>query len=445
MSTNDAAGAPGPRAAHAFADLLGPEAVQALPDRAGERVVVRPGSAEEVAGALRLAGELGLPVYPVGGPPGRRQIHGVALDLSRLNAIVELNVEDMLVVAQAGVPLRALAASAEAAGLSYPPAFLACRQVTVGGSLSRGGGPRGPRYGPGRDYALGLKAALAGGDLVSAGSRAIKNATGYNLTQLLVGARGALGVIVEATLRLVPMLASRRTFVVSFADAPAAAASALALARDRLPPAEAELLDRRALEVGCPAVASLLPERAGAALLVLLEGTGEPDLEWQASRLSEKLRADLGAQLRALDAAEAEAAWDARRELPTALGAARAKPAVVELGLPISAAPAFVGEARRLAGRLGADVALFGSVGAGALEVAVLDAEGGSAGVAGFCRELLTAASAVGGRLAGASGAGLTYADWLDLALPAPTAATLGQIKATLDPNGILRPADVDF
>ena len=441
MSTNDAAGAPGPRAAHAFVDLLGPEAVQAPPDGAGERVVVKPGSAEEVAGALRLANERGLPVYPVGGPPGRRELHGVALDLSRLDAIVELNVEDMLVVAQAGVPLRALAASAEAAGLVYPPAFLACRQSTVGGSLSRGGGPRGLRYGPGRDYALGLKAALAKGKLVSTGSRAIKNATGYNLTQLLVGAWGALGVIVEATLRLVPKLTSRRTFLVGYADASVAAASALALARDRLPPAEAELLDRRALEVGCPAVASLLPERAGAALLVLLEGAGEQDLEWQASRLSEMLRDEVGAEPQALDAAEAEAAWDARRELPTALGTARAEPAVVELGLPLAAGPAFVGEARRLAGRLGADVALFGGVGAGSLEVAVLDAGGEPAAVAGFCRELLTAAGAVGGRLAGASGAGLSYADWLDLALPAPAAAMLGQIKAALDPNGILRPA----
>jgi FAD/FMN-containing dehydrogenase len=113
--------------------------------------------------------------------------------------------------------------------------------------------------------------------------------------------------------------------------------------------------------------------------------------------------------------------------------------AVVELALPVARAPAFVGQVRELADHRGASVTLFGGVGVGCLEVAIAGADPGHR--QSFCRDVLAMALTAGGSLAGGTGTGLTWSDWLDLALPAPAAATLRQVKAALDPKGTLRPA----
>lgn len=438
MSSSATRGAPDERAVQAMMSLLGREAVE-TPDGPTGRFVARPATPEQVAAALRLAGEHRLTVCPVGTPESPVAAADVVLDLSRLSAIVELNTDDMLAVVQAGVPLRALAERAGAAGLAYPPAFLACRPATVGGSLARGGGPRGLRSGPGRDYALGLCGALASGELVTAGSRAIKNATGYSLTQVLIGARGAFGVIVEATLRLVPLPAARRTFAVAFRDAPAAAQAALALGRDRLPPSHAELLDRRALDA-MPGLAEAAFGSAGGALLALLEGTDESDVAARAGRLDEVARAAGSIGVVELREGAAEAAWEARRELPARLAADGSGSALAEVGLPLPAVASFVEQVPALAARRELAVSLFGGAGAGALAVAVGPGEAGSE-VEAFCRELAGAVRGAGGSLHGAWGAGLGFSEWLSLAMSPAALAVFQRIRATLDPRETLQPA----
>lgn len=440
MSAQHPTGTVDPRTLEAVAKLLGQEVIPE-PASGPASAVVRPGSVEEVAAVLRAAEEARLPVHPVGGLPSHRHPPGLILDLSRLNAILEMNAEDMLAVVQAGVPLLSLAATAEAAGLWYPPAFLACRQATVGGSLARGGGTRGHRHGSGRDYALGLRVVLANGQVMSVGSRAIKNATGYNLTQFLIGSRGALAVIVEATLRLVPKTSFRRTLVSCHADDSSAVAAALGLRGADAPLVAAELLDREALEAMRPRLGGLVPAEAGAAVLLLLEGAREKELAASTERAAAALLDGSPSQLHVVDDAQAEAVWTARRRLVASLAETYPNLALVEVGLPPAAVASFTTLTRRLASQQRIAVAVFGGIVAGSLTVGVLSAAGGSEFVASFCRRLAAKACALGGGLADVDGVGLTYADWLEAALPQTTAAMLRQLKGSLDPGDVLHPA----
>jgi FAD/FMN-containing dehydrogenase len=278
---------------------------------------------------------------------------------------------------------------------------------------------------------------LADGSLAYAGSRAIKNATGYNLPQMLVGSRGALGVLVEATLRLGPPAGTRRAFLAGYPRADAAAAAAVAIAAERVPPLEVQLLTRRTLDLS-PALAEATSSAvgSGAALLVGLEGFDSADLDAQSRRLAEVARETRATKLNELDERSAASAWTARRRLQDDLAEAHAGVAFAEVVAPTALVPALARLVLDLASRERADVALFGGVGMGSLEVAVLAA---ARGPALFLRKLAAEVARLGASLVGTESTGLSYDAWLDTTAP-ETASVMRQLKAALDPGGLLRP-----
>jgi glycolate oxidase len=185
-------------------------------------VVIRPENASQVSAILKLSGREKVPVTPRGGGTGLSggalPLHGgIVLSLERMNRILEIDRANQLVVAEAGVICEVLQDAVTEAGLYYPPDPASRGTSQIGGNIAEcAAGPHAVKYGTTKDYVLGLEAVLPGGDLIHTGGKIRKDATGYNLTQLLVGSEGTLAVVTKATLKLLPLPSARLTLLSPF-------------------------------------------------------------------------------------------------------------------------------------------------------------------------------------------------------------------------------------
>ncbi|MEA2639565.1 MAG: glycolate oxidase, partial [Chloroflexota bacterium] len=192
-------------------------------------IVATPLNTQEVAAVVRVAGEETIPIVPRGAASGLAGgavpvFGGIVINLTRMNRILEIDRVNMTVVTQPGVVTATLQAAVDAQGLFYPPDPASLRQSSIGGNIATcAGGPRCLKYGVTRDYVLGLEVVLPSGEIVRTGSSTVKNSTGYDLTHLFVGSEGTLGLVTEATLRLIPKPRDRRTVVADFPDVSTAA------------------------------------------------------------------------------------------------------------------------------------------------------------------------------------------------------------------------------
>src|SRR3954470_19196541 len=175
------------------------------------QAVVLARNTEEVASILRYSREKRIPIVPRGAGSGKSggalaERGGIVLSLEKMDRILEVSRADMVCVTEPGVILENLQKAVEAEGLFYPPDPNSQAMCSIGGNLAHNaGGPRALKYGVTRDYVLGLKAVLPTGELIRTGHRSWKGVAGYDLTQLLVGSEGTLAVIVQATLKLIPL------------------------------------------------------------------------------------------------------------------------------------------------------------------------------------------------------------------------------------------------
>jgi glycolate oxidase FAD binding subunit len=274
--------------------------------------VVLPGSKEEIAALLTLAGEADVPVTPWGGgtkvgiglPPNRV---GLVLCLKRLARLVEHEPGDLTATAEAGIPFAALQSLLGQRGqwLSLDPAF--SDRATLGGILaSNAAGPRRHLYGTCRDLLIGLTVVCADGSIVKGGGKVVKNVAGYDLPKLYVGSFGTLGVLVEATVRLRPRPDEDRLVVARFEGLEEAGAAARAVTASDLIPSALELADAGALRT--------LGLDGGAGLLVGLDGMRD-QVEWQCAEIGRLLRPLGAAEVTQHDGPARDGLWRGVAEL----------------------------------------------------------------------------------------------------------------------------------
>ncbi|MBC7325451.1 MAG: FAD-binding protein, partial [Moorella sp. (in: Bacteria)] len=221
---------------------------QHLPD-----AVVKAHSPAEVAAVLKMADRAGFPVVPRGAGTGLSggslpAAGGVVLVLTGMAQIKEIDRENMAVVCEPGVITADLQKAVEREGLFYPPDPSSLNYCTIGGNLAENaGGPRGLKYGVTKDYVLGLEVVLPDGETVRLGGKQVKNVTGYNFLQLFVGSEGTLGVITEATLRLLPLPPARKTLAAFFDRLEQAADAVTAVLAAGVVPCTLELMDQKSI------------------------------------------------------------------------------------------------------------------------------------------------------------------------------------------------------
>src|SRR5512134_478037 len=244
-----------------------------LPD-----AVAYPVDAEEVRRIVLLANRHRFPVVPRGAGSGfsggSLPVHGgVVLSTERMDRILSIDTGNLYAVVEPGVVTETLKAAAKAQGLFYPPDPASLKFSTIGGNIAEcSGGMCAVKYGVTRDYVLGLDAVLGTGEVVRTGVFTVKGVVGYDLTRMLVGSEGTLGVVTRATLRLVPHPESAATLLTFFRTNEGGARAVAGIVAARVTPSAMELMDRTAIDCVLAVVPIPLPEGTGAALLLEVDG-----------------------------------------------------------------------------------------------------------------------------------------------------------------------------
>ncbi len=413
-------------------------------------VVVFARTTDDVSRVLRFCSAREVPVtargagygYVGGCVPVRG---GVALSLARMNRLLELNPRDFVAVVQPGLITGDLQAAAREEGLFYPPDPASLKNSTVGGNIAtNAGGPRCLKYGVTRHYVLGLEVVLVGGEVVRCGGRTHKNKTGFDLVGLFVGSEGLLGVVTEATLRLLPMPQARAAISCGFVDMTAAAAAVQAIFAAGWLPAALEIADRFTLDAARGWLGAEHVPPGEAHLLIELDGR-ETSLRGEIDDLR-ALLAGAGALVpqTALGDEACERLWELRRKFSESLKSTGLTKLNEDIVVPRGRLVDLIDFGARLQQRHGIPVACFGHAGDGNIHVNLMVADYEQPAVRARADlaldELFTQVIAWGGAITGEHGVGLAKRRWWPQALSAENRALHRRLKNALDPHGILNP-----
>jgi glycolate oxidase len=411
--------------------------------------VALPRSTQSVSAILRLANQHGLPVtargaghgYVGGCVPARG---GIVLSLERMNRIREINAGDFVAVVEPGVITEKLQAAVEKRGLFYPPDPASSADNFIGGNIAtNAGGPHCLKYGVTRDYVLGLEVVLADGTLVRLGGRTHKNKTGFDLHRLFVGSEGLLGVVTEATLKLLPLPPFRANLAVGFASMKNAVGALQAILAAGFLPCALELADEFTLAAAYKRTRSERLRNCRAHLIVELDGQ-EKSVRREIRDLDKIIRRQKPLFVeRGLGADQCETIWNIRREFSYALRDTGLTKLNEDIVVPRSRLAGLFRFAARLQKKHGLPVACFGHAGDGNIHTNIMvDLNQPHAGqrAEAALDELFAQVIAWGGALSGEHGIGLAKKRWWPQAV-GPEARKLHDIiKHALDPKGILNP-----
>ncbi len=411
--------------------------------------VALPRDTAGVAAVLRFAHRHGIPVTArgagygyVGGcvPSGG----GLVLSLERMNRIREINRADFVAVVQPGVITKALQDRVEKLGLFYPPDPASRADCSLGGNIAtNAGGPRCLKYGVTRDYVLGLEVVLADGSIVRLGSRTHKNKTGFDFHRLFVGSEGLLGIVTEATLKLLPLPPFRAALSVGFGSMKQAAQSIRAIFRAGFLPCAVEVADAFTLAAARRRTGSKRLDGCEAHLIVELDGQ-ERSVRGELKDLEKIVRRQRPAFVEhANGAAQCETIWQLRREFSYALRDTGLTKLNEDIVVPRGRLEDLFHFAARLQKKHGLPVACFGHAGDGNIHVNVmvdLSQPAQAARSEGVLDELFQQVLAWNGVITGEHGIGLAKKKWWPLAASTEVRALHQLVKRALDPKGILNP-----
>ncbi len=418
-----------------------------LPD-----VVVKPQSVEQIVKIIKLANDSGTPVFPRGAGTGLSGGSlpvrgGIALVLTDLDRILEIDAANQVAVVEPGVITGQLQAVVEEQGMFYPPDPGSLEVCTIGGNIAEcAGGPRGVKYGVTRDYVLGLELVTPTGDLIHTGGKTIKNVTGYDLTRLMVGSEGTLGIVTKAILRLIPLPREVKTVLAVFDDLLQASEAILDVFHSGVTPATMEIMDAEAIKCVIEQAGARLPLDAEAILLIEVDGWPSAVEEELAAVAESCLRHRARSVETAGTAEERNRLWQARRAISPSL--VKLKPTKIseDATVPRAQVPAMIKRLQHIREKYGLNLVIFGHAGDGNLHPNIIADErdaGEMARVEAAVGEIFQAALELGGTLSGEHGIGLMKAPYMQAELGAPGLAYMRRIKQSMDPNNILNPGKI--
>lgn len=412
-------------------------------------VVVVPSSTEEISRIMRLANGEGIPVTPrgagtniCGGSVAKEG--GLIMAFHRMNRILEIDVENRCAVVQPGVVNADLQKTAARYGLLYPPDPASMFVSTIGGNVAlNAGGPRGVKYGVTKDYLLGLQIVLPSGDVIRTGGKTMKNVTGYDLTRLMCGSEGTLGIITEIIVKLLPLPPAKATLQAIFTDLDDAANTVSAIVGSGIVPTTLELIDKVVLNViGNYGGAHF---RKDAEALLLIEVDGEAALVQSQGERIEKFCKERGAVEveRAGTPEEAEKLWQARRTAFGAVASLRPNCIVEDATVPVKRLPEMIRKIVELAEKYRLEIGVLAHAGDGNLHPLImtdLRDKDEMGRIDRAMQEMVDAAIAMGGTLSGEHGIGIAKKRFMKMEVSESALEIMRGIKRVFDPNNILNP-----
>jgi glycolate oxidase len=428
-----------------------------LADYAGDKwfavhqpdAVALPRSAKSVSKILQFANQNKIPVTPrgaghgyVGGCVPVRG--GIALSTERMGKILEINAKDFVAVVQPAVNTAEFQAAVEQHKLFYPPDPASRANNSIGGNIAtNAGGPRCLKYGVTRDYVLGLEVVLANGDIVKLGGRTHKNKTGFDLHRLFVGSEGLLGVITEATLKLLPLPPFRANLAVGFSSMNSAVRALQAIFAAGFLPCAAELADEFTLAAAAKRTGSKRLLGCKAHLILELDGQ-ENSVRGEIAAVEKIIRAQKPLFVeRGFGNGQCEAVWQIRREFSYALRDTGLTKLNQDIVVPRGKLEQLFKFAATLQKKHDLQLACFGHAGDGNIHVNVMldAADAASVTRAEACLDdLFRWVLSVKGAITGEHGIGLAKKRWWPLAISKETRELHRVVKKALDPRGILNP-----
>jgi glycolate oxidase len=421
--------------------------MQSMPD-----AVVSPKSTKEVSEVVKVCNTFKIPLVPRGSGTNLcggtcPTEGGIVLLFKHMNQILEIDEENLTATVQPGVVTVELAKSVEAKGLFYPPDPGSMSISMIGGNINENsGGLRGLKYGVTRDYVIALEMVLANGDIIRTGGKLAKDVAGYDLTRLFVGSEGTLGVITEATLKLLPIPDTKKTMLALYQDLEAAARSVSKIIANKIIPTTLEFLDQPTLKVVEDYVKIGLPTDVQAVLLIEQDGPAEV-VNRDLKKIEEVCKHENAVSVQiAATSQEAEALSMARRTALSAL--ARLKPTTIleDATVPRSEVANMVKAINEIAKKYNLHICTFGHAGDGNLHpTCPTDARNHEEmeRVEMAFAEIFDKAIELGGTITGEHGVGVMKAPYLEWKLGKAGIDAMKAIKEGLDPNNIMNPGKV--
>ncbi|MFZ4436385.1 MAG: FAD-binding oxidoreductase [Flavobacterium psychrophilum] len=419
-------------------------------------VLVKPGTPQEISQIMQLANQYYTPVTPIGAQTGLSGgalcVHqGIGLSMERFSKILEIDENNLQVTVEPAVITQVLREAVAEKGLFYPPDPSSQGSCWIGGNVAENaGGARAVKYGVTKDYVLNLEVVLPSGEIIWTGANTLKNSTGYNLTQLLVGSEGTLGVITKIVLKLLPKNSHTVLMLVPFYEAKQACEAVSAIFRAGVIPSALEFMERDAIDWTLRFVEGLqvtVKPEVQAHLLIEVDGN-YPDILFQEAekimgvveqfRIDEVLFADTEDQKNAL--------WKMRRSVAEAVKANsiyKEEDTVV----PRYELPKLLEGIKTIGAKYGFQSVCYGHAGDGNLHVNIIKGEmtddNWNTQVTRGIREIFELTVSLKGTLSGEHGIGYVQKSYMDIAFSKVQLELMNQIKRVFDPNRILNPGKI--
>src|SRR5450432_209701 len=414
-------------------------------------VVIKPRTAKEVSEILKICNTDKIPVTPRGAGTGLSggalaHLGGVLISTERMNTILEIDEKNLQVITEPGVITEVLQDAVKEKGLFYPPDPSSRGSCFIGGNIAENsGGPKAVKYGVVRDYVLNLEIVLSTGEIMWTGANVLKNSTGYNLTQLIVGSEGTLAVVTKIVLKLIPLPKYDLLMLAPFASLEKAGEAVSAIFRAGFTPSALELVEIDALQIVSKMVgSSAVPLAADTEAQLIIEVDGNNmdvlmgDMEAIGALLTEYGAGEL---FFADDAQQKAELWKLRRRVAEAVklvGYTIEEDTVV----PRAALPALIRGVKELGRRYNFHAVCYGHAGDGNLHIRIN--KPGTANsqddpeIIESLRALFVLVKELGGTISGEHGIGLVQKSFMDIVFSHRQLDIMRQIKKVFDPNNIL-------
>ena len=411
-------------------------------------VVVWPDDVQDVVEIVNYARSQRIPLVPRGAGtgmtggsvPGR---DAIVISMERMNRILEIDRENMNVLVEPGVINGVLQEELARLGLFYPPDPASMHTCTIGGNVAENaGGPRAVKYGVTRDYVMGLEVVLPDGSIINTGVKTAKGVVGYDLTRLLVGSEGTLGIVTRIRLKVLPVPEDVITLLVLFNDLEKAGASVSAILQQGIIPRTMEFMDREAIRAVENYKPVGLPVDVEALLLIELDG---PPLviKKDAERITALCSAEGGSIIMAEDEEAREKIWESRRSISPALFHIKPTKINEDIVVPRNRIPQMLVKLRALSVESGIPIINFGHAGDGNIHVNIMADRNNKEEfekATALVREVFRITLELGGTISGEHGVGLTKMDYIGMELRPAEIELMKRIKQAFDPLNILNP-----
>ncbi len=423
--------------------------------KAQPEVVVRATTVEQISKLMKFANERKIPITPRGAGYGLSGgavpvWKGIVLSLEKMDQILEIDEKNLMVTVEPGVITGKLHESVEEKGLFYPPDPASLDSCTIGGNIAENaGGPRAIKYGVTKDYVCGLEAVLPSGEIIQLGGKLVKNVTGYDLINLLIGSEGTLAVVTKAILRLIPLPKVDIDLLVAFNEFQAAADTVSAIIERQILPSTIEFMEQDSLLTCEKYLKKKLPMlEAAAFLLIKLDGNRKEDVEALCETVGEIcLEHNAIDVLVAGDRPTQDRLWEARRIMVEALSDRSPINRMEDIVVPRARINDFLREMKKLQEKYEYPIICFGHSGDGNVHVNILKEnrpqDKWEKTILKISGEIFDIALALKGQITAEHGVGATRKRYLKKAVGSKVLKLFRDIKQLFDPNNILNPGKI--